>query len=94
MINVFFEMNDWAIEQKKVKHKYIAKYNVQSTNFDINAWTTLNIPIKLIYTADRIWVEDDTTVKFYKNRYRDQSIPLTPIELKEFVWIKLKSQKI
>ena len=39
--------------------------------------------------AQRIWQEDETQVKFVKNRL----LPLdTPVDQKEFFWVKLQSK--
>jgi hypothetical protein len=53
------------------------------------------ISLKYFYCADRVWVEEENNeVKFYKNRYRDPTGPLSSEELQEFFWIKLKSHII
>lgn len=41
--------------------------------------------------SDRIWKEDVNTVCFVKNRFHALG---DPIDLKEFMWIKLKAQTI
>ena len=89
MSDIYLEMHETAIKEKLVKQKYISIHNVQS--FDINGITKAIIPIKLIYRAERIWVNDGTKIAFYKNRYRLPTDPLSEEELKEFFWITLKS---
>jgi hypothetical protein len=43
---------------------------------------------KLMHTANRVWGEDNGKVHYVKNRYRPTS---DPVDMKEFVWIKLRS---
>ena len=43
--------------------------------------------------SDRIWEEnDDGSVRFLKHRYSEAST--TPVDMKEFFWVKLKSQTV
>lgn len=49
-----------------------------------------NVPRKLAYMSTRIWIERNGKVKFIKNRYVPQ---ITEVDLKEFMWVKLKSQE-
>ena len=42
--------------------------------------------------SDRMWAEEDAGVKFIKNRRTQRNN--TPVDMKEFFWIKLRSQAI
>ena len=46
------------------------------------------VPGMIIYMAERIWVEQDGTIEYIKNRFDVD----TPVDLKEFSWIKLKAR--
>ena len=43
---------------------------------------------KLMHTANRIWGDNNGKVRYVKNQYRPTSYP---VDMKEFVWIKLRS---
>jgi hypothetical protein len=86
-------MNDVVINDKKFSQKYLVKHNI--TILENNPLTSSMISLKYFYCADRVWVEEENNeVKFYKNRYRDPTGPLSSEELQEFFWIKLKSHII
>jgi hypothetical protein len=43
--------------------------------------------------SDRIWEENDEgVVRYIKHRFAD--VPLVKVDMKEFFWIKLKSQTV
>ena len=47
------------------------------------------VPMKLVAFAQRVWEEDETGVKFIKNR---NGFPeTTTVDSKEFMWIKLSA---
>lgn len=46
-------------------------------------------PLDLIQRANRVWLEEDTGIKFIKNRYNSEDYP---VDLKEFFWIKLQAE--
>jgi hypothetical protein len=46
-------------------------------------------PLDLTLRANRIWLEEDTEVKFIKNRNNPKDYP---VDLKEFMWIKLQAE--
>lgn len=46
--------------------------------------------VRLTQNSTRIWKEDSNKVRFVKNRFG----PDTKVDLKEFMWIKLKAQPI
>ena len=46
--------------------------------------------IKLYSNSDRVWMEDKGKIWFIKNRW----FPTPTVDLKEFMWIKLKAETI
>jgi hypothetical protein len=85
-MNVFFEISDTFVE--KYGHKYLAIYDADNVNrlgdrrrlYQIKAF------------SDRMWSEEDDGVKFIKNRRTAKNN--TPVDMKEFFWIKLRSQSL
>ena len=47
-------------------------------------------PMEAMYAAERAWQEDETGVKFVKNRHGEN----IPVDMKEFFWIKLQAVKL
>jgi hypothetical protein len=85
-INVYFEIADIAVE--KYGHKYLAIYDVYNGNRpvpDRRLW-------EMKAFSDRMWSEEDDGVKFIKNRRTEKNN--TPVDMKEFFWIKLRSQAL
>ena len=50
-----------------------------------------NVFFKLAMASNRIWVEDDTGVRFYKNRF---IYPIPEVDSMEFAFIKLQCQSL
>lgn len=46
-------------------------------------------PVQIAYSAERIWVEDNRGVYYQKNRNVDPQT--TPVDMEEFLFIKLKA---
>ncbi len=46
---------------------------------------------QILYDATRVWAESEDGVKFVKHRFADKT---AEVDLKEFMWIKLKAQEI
>lgn len=84
--NVFFEIADCAVE--KYGHKYLALYDADNLN-NLGKGSQL---WKMTALAERVWSEEDHGVKFIKNRRTEKNN--TPVDMKEFFWIKLRSQAI
>jgi hypothetical protein len=85
-VNVYFEIADIAVE--KYGHKYLALYDVYNGNRpvpDRHLW-------EMKAFSDRMWSEEDDGVKFIKNRRTQRNN--TPVDMKEFFWIKLRSQAL
>lgn len=60
----------------------LACYNVE--DFQPFSYATR----QLFNRANRVWQENDKGISFIKNRYVD---PDTPVDMKEFMWVKLNS---
>jgi len=83
-MNVFFEIADCAVEGHG--HKYLARYGAKS-HVAVNgtdSWAMLH--------SERVWAEEDNGVKYLKNRV-SQHINI-PVDMKEFLLIKLRSHKL
>lgn len=82
-MNVFFEISDYAVEG--FGHKYLALYDVQSV--------AISGPNARTYGfSKRVWVEEKGGVKYLKNLITGSKD--SPIDMKEFFWIKLKSHTL
>ena len=82
-MNVFFEIADWAVEQ--YGHKYLALYDVQSVAISGHGAQTMQM-------SDRVWAEGKGGVKYLKNRLTGSKD--SPIDMKEFFLIKLRSHTL
>jgi hypothetical protein len=82
-MNVFFEIADWAV--KEYGHKYLALYNVQSVAISGHGAQTMQM-------SERVWAEGKDGVRYLKNRITGSKN--SPIDMKEFFWVKLKSRQL
>jgi hypothetical protein len=82
-MNVFFEIADCAV--KEYGHKYLALYDVQYVAINGHGAQTMQM-------SERVWAEEVHGVRYLKNR--TTGIKDSPIDMKEFFWIKLKSKTI
>jgi hypothetical protein len=85
-VNVFFEIADTFVG--KYGHKYLALYdadNMDNLGKGRRLW-------EMTRYAERVWSEEDDGVKFIKNRRTEKNN--TPVDMKEFFWIKLRSQPL
>ena len=80
-MNVFFEIADSAVDQ--YGHKYLALYDIRKSS----VMGGLHRQVMLMST--RVWAEEDAGIRYIKNRYSEAST--TPVDEREFFWIKLKS---
>jgi hypothetical protein len=80
-MNVFFEIADCAVEE--FGHKYLALYNVESVAISGTGAHRMQV-------SERVWAEGKSGVKYLKNRTTGSKD--SPIDMKEFVWVKLKSR--
>jgi hypothetical protein len=85
-MNVFFEISDTFVE--KYGHKYLAIYDADNV--------IRPVPVHRLWEikafSDRMWSEEDHGVKFIKNRRTEKNN--TPVDMKEFFWIKLRSHAL
>jgi len=85
-MNVFFEISDAFVE--KYGHKYLAIYDADTV--------IRPVPVHRLWEikafSDRMWSEEDHGVKFIKNRRTEKNN--TPVDMKEFFWIKLRSHAL
>lgn len=81
MANIYYEVADCLLERKLYKSKYYVVHT------DFKDYPKLSIQMD----SDRIWYDGSEGVRFVKNRY---NIDYDAVDLKEFMWIKLKAQDI
>jgi hypothetical protein len=81
-MNVFFELGDYAV--KDFGGKYFALYNTH------NGKVVTSLERYFMMYSERVWAEEEDGVRYLKNR--TTGIKDLPIDMKEFVWVKLKSQ--
>lgn len=86
-VNVFFEIADCKVE--KFGHKYLALYDADNVNIRAPGMYRL---WEMKAVSERVWSEEDHGVKFIKNRLTEKNN--TPVDMKEFFWIKLRSQTL
>jgi hypothetical protein len=84
-MNVFFEVSDCMVDPKC--GKYFAAYGVRKS--EAIAGTRYRA---LMQSSDRAWAEEDGKVRFLKHRFADAHIK--EVDMREFFWIKLKSQAV
>ena len=83
-MNVFFELGDYAV--KDFDGKYFALYNTHDVK-------VMMAPERyLMLYSERVWAEEEDDVRYLKNR--TTGVKDSPIDMKEFVWVKLKSKTI
>jgi hypothetical protein len=73
-MNIYYEHNN----------NYTAQYNM-------DPWDDafyIRYSSRLMYSASRIWLEDETGVRYIKHRHAPEH---TPVDLEEFIVVKLKS---
>jgi hypothetical protein len=81
--NVFYELH--STEWSWSEHKYIAFYNVYG-----NTYIECTIGLRF-FKSNRIWRETTNGVTYIKNK--EGSIT-DPVDMKEFLFIKLKSHAL
>lgn len=80
-MNLYYEIAPAATAE--FGSQYIAEYDVPSNNLG------LGFNRRAMMMANRVWQESRHGVVFYKNRY--SCAVDTPVDMKEFFWIKLRS---
>ena len=46
----------------------------------------------VVYGSDRIWIQDDRGIRYVKHRWNSPAT--APVDMEEFMWVKLKSQSV
>jgi hypothetical protein len=82
-MNVFFEIADCAVEE--YGHKYLALYDVESVAISGTGAQRMQM-------SERVWAEGKNGVRYLKNRFTGSKD--SPIDMKEFFWVKLRSKTI
>ena len=83
-MNLFFELS----QAMNSEHKHFAAFNTVKPQYG-------SFPVRyhsIAAASDRIWLEDETGVRFLKHRWENQSTAL--VDPEEFMMIKLKSKQI
>ena len=83
-MNLFFELSSSVIS----KDRHFAAYNKPRPIHGV-------FPTRyhaMAASSDRIWLEDESGIKFVKHRW--QSIFDAQVDLEEFMMIKLKSKQV
>lgn len=87
-MNLYFEFNDSTIGKRfSISGAAVPKYGVRYCATDLPGGPL--VPMKLMAFADRVWQEDDTGIKFLKNRNGNPET--TPVDMKELTWIALQA---
>lgn len=81
MMNVYYELSDCIVD---APGKYFVAHNVRKSA--AIAGTRYS---GLMANSERAWAEDETGVRYLKNRIEDPKT--AKVDMKEFFWIKLKS---
>ena len=87
-MNVYFELADCAVED--FGGKYFALYNIPKGQLMVAH--LVSHERYLLMHSERVWAEEDHGVRFMKNRR--QAAESTPVDQREFVWIKLKCRTV
>ncbi len=83
-MNVFFELADCVVGDEG---KYFAAYSVRKSAAIAGPYRVL------MQNSERAWAEeDDGDVRFLKHHFSEAAV--TPVDMKEFFWIKLKCQTV
>ena len=83
-MNIYFEVADSLVDQ--TGGKYFSIYNAGQGSKIVDTYRRLG------QLSTRIWQEDETGVKFIKNKLYDTHG--YDVDVKEFTWVKLKCQLV
>lgn len=82
-----FEINEAAIDYHGGKY-----FQTQLIEFDKRGVFITHR--EFVANSNRIWVESDTRIAFYKNRLGYYDLSTTVIDLEEYFWVKLQAKPI
>jgi len=83
-VNVYFELADCAV--KDFGGKYFALYNTRKSK------VIMAHERYLMLYSERVWAEEEDGVSFIKHRY--QAAESTPVDEREFFWIRLQCRTV
>lgn len=84
-MNVYFELADVSVDPEHGKY-FVAH--------DIRKSTAIGGSVHRVFMAnsDRAWAEENGTVRYLKHRHEDAAT--AQVDMKEFFWVKLRSNNI
>jgi len=82
MMNVYYEYAPAVTASLGITHLYWARYNVDD-GYTVD-FTSMRF-------SNRVWVEDEFKIKYIKYRWDS---PAPAVDLKEFMWVKLRSKEL
>ena len=93
-MNVYYEIADGLIDDFK-GHKYLVQNDVEETGVinptSFEYETTYMYYRNAMWNSNRVWAETENGVKYHKNRIVGVN---KEVDMKEFMWIKLRAQSI
>jgi hypothetical protein len=85
-MNVYYELADCAMDE--TGQKYYAAYGIRKSAAIAGRYR------ELMWNSERVWAEDEGKIRFLKHRYSATDASVTLVDMREFFWVKLKSQTI
>jgi hypothetical protein len=76
----------------------VAEYYYEINDSFVEQWGSKYITVSprsvfgLAMHAERVWLEDDTGIRYVKNRVENPKT--AQVDLQEFMWVKLSSKNI
>jgi hypothetical protein len=88
-MNYFFELAECMVGGNEVGYpgRYFAVYNARKSAI-VGGIRYAG----MTRASDRIWIEEDGSVRFLKHRYKEARTAV--VDMKEFFWVKLKCQTV
>jgi hypothetical protein len=80
--NFYYELGSIIADNKFGGHRYFHSYSSEMSH---------GTNSRVGYMSDRIWLENNDTVKFVKNRHTGI---MTPVDMREFFLVKLRSRPL
>jgi hypothetical protein len=84
-MNVYYELADCVTVDGG---KYWAAYGIRKSAAIAGRCR------ELMWNSERVWAEDEHGVRFLKHRYSSTDASVTLVDMREFFWVKLKSQTV
>jgi hypothetical protein len=83
-VNAYFELADCIVDTGAAK--YFAAYDVRKSKVIGGVYRTLML------NSNRVWLEEESGVRFLKNRFGN--IDTIAVDLEEFFIVKLQSETV